>query len=186
MGRTLKAIGILFSPAVLLGAPLAGAQVTSTGGNYTQPAAGPPVVAYGAELPPELPGMAFGMAKDKFVDIIMAKNLTPVTNTAKTMFLVQPPGAPYKSVVYFFDSNAGPILSEIELRFADEAHALAYYLDKYPGQYGPGSDYVHNDSKLGYAIKAWCNQTKIYVVATMPNTRWSTALENSGGARCKG
>lgn len=171
---------------MLFGAPLAGAQATSSLGNYTPPVAGPPAVAYGADLPAELPGMSFGMAKQDFVDIIEGKKLTPVTNTAKTMFLVQPPGAAYTSVVYFFDSNAGPILNEIELRFADEAHALAYFNSKYPGQYGAGSDYVHNDGKTGYSIKAWCNQTKVYVVATMPNTRWAGALESKGGARCRG
>src|SRR5262249_49158284 len=121
-----------------------------------------------------------------FLDIIASKNLTPVTNSSKTMFLVQPQGAPYTSVVYFFDSNAGPILNEIELRFADETKAQAYFMARYPPRYGAGSDYVHTVAAPGYSIKAWCNQTKVYVVATMPNTRWASALSNNTGARCRG
>jgi hypothetical protein len=163
----------VLSAAACLGAPLANSQVTSTPGNYTAQPAGPPAVAYADDLPPEIPGTAFGMAKDAFVGIIESKKLQPVTNTAKTMFLVQPPGAAYNSVVYFFDSNAGPILSEIELRFADEAKAQAYFTAKYPPQYGAGSQYIHGKVDLPYRVVAWTNQSKVYVVATMQNTRWS-------------
>ena len=172
MGRTLfTSLGAaVLSAAILLGAPMAAAQ--------TAPAKASPLMeamanyTYVPELPEEIPGVGFTMPKQAFLDLLASKKLTYTTNAAKNMFLVQPPGAPYGSVVYFFNSNAGEILTEIEIRCADDAGAKAYFDAAYKPQEYNG-DYFRSDGVSAYRVKAWRFQSKVYVVVTMTDTRWA-------------
>ncbi|HVY89902.1 MAG TPA: hypothetical protein VG942_13615 [Hyphomonadaceae bacterium] len=154
---------VALAAALLLGAPIAAAQ--------TPPAPKQAAYTYSDQLPAEIPGVGFEMPKQAFMDALAAKKLTPTTNEAKTMFLVQPAGAPYNNVVYFFNSPAGEILTEIEIRFASEAQAKAYFDAKYRKDYGY-ADYIKSDGISAYKVKAWSFQNKVFVVAMMANTRW--------------
>lgn len=179
----IRSVAVAAAVASVAGMPAlaqtqAQAQTQAPAGVYVSPnaAAGPEGYTYREAFPKEVPGLGFAMSKQAFLDIVEAQKLTLTTNTSKSMFLVQPAGAPYTSVVYFFDSNAGPILTEMELRFADAAKARAYFEDKFPvseRRYG-SSDYLKNDGVHGYSVKAWTHLTKVYIVSTMPETRWAS------------
>jgi hypothetical protein len=173
MGRALSIIGA----AMLLGAPLALAQTAPASNAPAASAQAEPAYFYEMVFPVEIPGLGFAMPKQAFLDVIAAKQLTPTTNAAKNMFLVQPAGAPYSSAVYFFNSKAGEILTEIELRFADDARAKAYFDQRFlEKQRNRDNEWVYRDSALPYAAVAWRHDTKVYIVVTMTNTRWSALL----------
>lgn len=159
---------------MIAAAPLAAAQTP------TQPAA--PVeeafgYAYHEYFPEMFSGVGFTMQKTHFLEYLADRQMTYNANTSKTMFAVATPGAPFTSVVFFFYSNAGEILTEIELRFADETQAKAYRDVHYPGKASltPGAplEFIVQDIGSSYRAKAWQFKEKVYFVAAMPNTRWS-------------
>lgn len=171
--RNLIRSGVIGLAATLLVAPIVAAQTPPVS---ALAAANPDGYSYKDAFPVEIPGLGFAMSKQDFLDVLAAKKLTPTTNGDKTMFLVQPRGAAYTSVVYFFNSNAGPILTELEVRFADNARAKAWFDAKFPQQtrrYG-GEEYFSNDGVRSYSVKAWCFGQKVFIVATMPETRWAS------------
>lgn len=164
----------LLAAGLMLAAPHAGAQTP------TQPTA--PVEAafgygYHQYFPQAFSGVGFTMPKQAFLDHLAERRMTYNANTSKTMFAVATPGAPFTSVVFFFNSNAGEILTEIELRFADETQAKAYRDVHYPGKASltPGAplEFIVQDIGSSYRAKAWQFKEKVYFVAAMPNTRWS-------------
>jgi hypothetical protein len=61
---------------------------------------------------------------------------------------------------------------EIEIRFADEAQALAYFIAKFPKVNVQG-DYFAHDGVSSYRVKAWRFKSKVFIVAVVPNTRWA-------------
>lgn len=174
MGRTLfTSFGaVLLSAAILLGAPTAATQTPQATANAFSTAM--ENYTYVPELPEEILGVGYMMPKQAFLDLLASRKLTYTTNASKNMFLVQPTGAPYGSVVYFFNSPAGEILTEIEIRFADDAAAKAYFDASYAPQQVNG-EYFRHDGVSAYQVKAWRFQSKVYVVAMMRNTRWAGA-----------
>ncbi len=168
MGQTLS---ILLGAAILLGAPVAAAQTTSAPA-ADAPSTTQPAHTYATVLPQDVPGIGFEMQKQAFLDLLAARGLTYATNKAADMFAVSPAGAPFNSAVYFFNSKACTCLTEIELRFADDAQAKAYFDARYSPQNISGDYFFHNGVST-YRVKAWRFQSKVYVVATIPNTRWA-------------
>jgi hypothetical protein len=74
--------------------------------------------------------------------------------------------------VYLFNSPACDCLTEIEIRFADEAQALAYFIAKFLKVNIQG-EYVAHDGFSTYGVKAWRFKSKVFVVAVVANTRWA-------------
>jgi hypothetical protein len=161
MGRILFT---LLGAAVLLGAPLAGAQTPpeKPGHTYTYP-----------ELfPAEIAGIGFEFPRQGFIELLAARKLNHRANSQANVFAVGVAGAPFTETVYFFNSPACDCLTEIEIRFADEAQALAYFLAKFPKVNIQG-EYVAHDGVSTYGVKAWRFKSKVFVVAVVPNTRWA-------------
>lgn len=154
----------LICAALLLGAPLAAAE--------TLPASPPAAYAYQDAFPGQVAGAGFEMPRQTFMDLLAAQGLTYRTNTAADVVAVATNGAPFSEVVYFFNSDACDCLTEIEIRFADEASAIAYFNTKYPLQDIEGEYFAHDGVSL-YRVNAWRFKTKVYLVAILPNTRWS-------------
>jgi hypothetical protein len=131
-----------------------------------------PVYDYARLFPEQFPGVGFNMPKQTFLDMLASRGLASTSNSAKTMFGVSPAGAPFTQVVFFFNSNAGEILTEIEVRFADANAAKAWFDARYTPQSIDG-DFFAADPALTYRAKAWQFGPKVYLVAAMLNTRWS-------------
>jgi hypothetical protein len=161
MSRTASA---LFSAAAMLAAPVTTAQ--------TPPEAAMPAYTHQSVFPGQIAGIGFEMPKQSFVDLLVSSNLTYRSDSAATIFAVATSDTPFSEVVYFFNSEACQCLTEIEIRFADEAQATAYFNAKFPLQDSEG-DYSAYDGVVTYRMKAWRFKSKVYVVAVLPNTRWS-------------
>ena len=161
MSRTLSA---LLCAAAMLAAPATTAQ--------TPPDAAMPAYTYQSAFPGQIAGIGFEIPKQSFVDLLVSNNLNYRSNSAATVFAVATSDTPFSEVVYFFNSEACQCLTEIEIRFADEAQSTAYFNTKFPLQDFEG-DYSAFDGVATYRMKAWRFQTKVYVVAVLPNTRWS-------------
>jgi hypothetical protein len=165
---------VLIGAAVLLGAQMAAAQTPPPSNASGAAAQAEPAYFYQLVFPAEIPGLGFAMPKQVFLDVLAAKKLTHTANAANNMFLVSPPGAPYSGAVYFFNSKAGEILTEMELRFADDVKAKAYFDARFlPEDRNSDNEWVYRDSALPYAVKIWRFQSKVYIVVTMANTRWA-------------
>jgi hypothetical protein len=159
-----RMLSTLLGAAVLLGAPLAAAQTPpeSPGHTYTYP-----------ELfPTEIDGIGFEFPRQGFVELLAARALNHRANGDANVFAVGVAGAPFTETVYFFNSRACDCLTEIEIRFADEAQALAYFIAKFPKVNIQG-EYVAHDGRSTYGVKAWRFKSKVFVVAVVPNTRWA-------------
>lgn len=167
MGQTLS---IMLSVATLLAAPVAVAQTPTAPVSETP--ATTPGYSYATAMPQEIPGVGFETQKQAFLDILASKGLTYATNANADMFGVSPPGAPFRTAVYFFNSNACTCLTEIELRFNDDAQAKTYFDARYTPQNVKGEYFFHDGVSI-YRIKAWRFQSKVYVVAVLENTRWA-------------
>ena len=161
MGRLLFA---LLGVAVLLGAPLASAQ--------TPPETPGHVYTYPELFPAEIAGIGFEFPSQGCIDLLAAKKLNHRANGDVNVFTVGVAGAPFTETVYFFNSPACDCLTEIEIRFADEAHALAYFIAKFPKVNVQG-DYFAHDGVSSYRVKAWRFKSKVFIVAVVPNTRWA-------------
>jgi hypothetical protein len=161
MGRILFT---LLGAAVLLGAPLAGAQTPpeKPGHTYTYPEL----------VPAEIAGIGFEFPRQGFIELLAARKLNHRANSQANVFAVGVAGAPFTETVYFFNSPACDCLTEIEIRFADEAQALAYFIAKFPKVNIQG-EYVAHDGVSTYGVKAWRFKSKVFVVAVVPNTRWA-------------
>lgn len=154
----------LLCGAVLLGAPLAAAQT---------PAEAPDqAYTYPELFPAEIAGIGFEFPRQGFIDLLAARKLNHRANSQANVFAVGVAGAPFTETVYFFNSPACDCLTEIEIRFADEAQALAYFIAKFPKVNIQG-EYVAHDGVSTYGVKAWRFKSKVFVVAVVPNTRWS-------------
>lgn len=158
------AVSRLICAALLLGAPIAAAE--------TPPASPPTAYTYQDAFPGQVAGAGFEMPRQTFMDLLAAQGLTYRTNTAADIVAVATNGAPFIEVVYFFNSDACDCLTEIEIRFADEASAIAYFNTKYPSQDMQGEYFAHDGVSL-YRVNAWRFNTTVYLVAILPNTRWS-------------
>lgn len=154
----------LICAALLLGAPVAAAE--------TLPAPHPAAYPYQDAFPGQVAGAGFEIPRQTFLDLLAAQGLTYRTNTAADVFAVATNGAAFTEVVYFFNSDACDCLTEIEIRFADEAAAAAYFNTKYPSQDIQGEYFAYDGASL-YRVNAWRFKTKVYLVAILPNTRWS-------------
>lgn len=154
----------LICAALLLGAPVAAAE--------TLPAPHPAVYPYQEAFPGQVSGAGFEIPRQTFLDLLAAQGLTYRTNTAADVFAVATNGAAFTEVVYFFNSDACDCLTEIEIRFADEASAAAYFNTMYPSQDIQGEYFAYDGVSL-YRVNAWRFKTKVYLVAILPNTRWS-------------
>ncbi len=161
MGRT---FWLVLAAALLTGAPMAAAQ--------TPDAIGQAAYKYQDTLPEQLPGVGFEIPRQAFVDILISRGLAYRTTTAGDVFAVALPGAPFVEVVYFFNSDACDCLTEIEIRFADDAQAVAYFQAKFPSVNVRGEFFGH-DRISAYGMKAWRFGSKVFVVAILPNTRWA-------------
>lgn len=161
MGRT---VTMLLGAAILLGAPLAAAQ--------TPPAAAVHTYTYQSVFPEQVAGVGFETPRQSFLDLLASKGLTYRANAAANVFAVAPAEAPFIEVVYFFNSAACDCLTEIEVRFADDAQSMAYFNAKFPSQNIHG-EYVAHDGVSTYRVKAWRFRSKVFVVAIVPNTRWA-------------
>lgn len=161
MARTLS---MLLGAAILLGAPVVAAQTPS--------AAAVHAYTYQSAFPEQVAGVGFELPRQDFLDLLAAKRLTYRANTAANVFVVATADAPLSEVVYFFNSAACDCLTEIEIRFADEAQSMAYFNAKFPSQNIQG-EYVAHDGVSTYRMKAWRFRSKVFVVAIVPNTRWA-------------
>jgi hypothetical protein len=161
MGRTLS---MLMGAAILLCTPQAAAQ--------PPPASVQAAYRYQDTLPEQLPGVGFETPRQAFLEILTSGGVTYRTNTAANIFAVSLPGAPFAEVVYFFNSAACECLTEIEVRFADEAQAVAYFIAKFPSVNIQGEYFAHDGSST-YRVKAWRFKSKVFVVGVIPNTRWA-------------
>ena len=159
-----QAISLLLGATLFMSAPLAAAQ--------TPTASGQAAYRYQDALPEQLPGVGFEIPRQAFLDLLTSRALIYRANTAANMFAVALPGAPFVEAVYFFNSPACDCLTEIELRFADDAQALAYFNAKFPRVNVQG-EYVAHDGVSTYGMKAWRFKSKVFVVAVVPNTRWA-------------
>jgi len=154
----------LLSAAALLAAPLAAAQA---------PAEAPPhTYTYPAVFPTEIAGIGFEFPRPAFIDLLAARGLNHRANGEANVFAVAPAGAPFIETLYFFNSPACDCLTEIEIRFADDAQAIAYFNAKFPSVNIQG-EYVVHDGVSTYGVKAWRFKSKVFVVAIVPNTRWA-------------
>jgi hypothetical protein len=161
MGRILST---LLGAAVLLGAPLATAQ--------TPPDAATVAYTYPNVFPTEIAGIGFEFPRQGFIDLLAARKLNHRANSQGNVFAVGVPGAPFTEAVYFFNSPACDCLTEIEIRFADEAQATAYFNAKFPSVDAQG-EHVAYDGVSNYRVKAWRFRSKVFVVAVVSNTRWA-------------
>jgi hypothetical protein len=161
MGRTFS---LVLGAMLLLGAPIAAPQ--------TPEAAGQAAYKYQDTLPEQLPGVGLETPRQAFLDILTSRGLAYRTNTAADVFAVALPGGPFVEVVYFFNSSACDCLTEIEIRFADDAQAVAYFTAKFPSVNIRGEFFGH-DGVSSYRVKAWRFTSKVYVVGIMPDTRWA-------------
>lgn len=155
--------------AMALAAPQAAAQT---------PPAAPPAATVAAAypytnlFPREFPGVGFTMPKQAFLDMISARQLAFTANGGNTVFAVAVPDAPFREVVFFFNSDAGEYLTEIEIRFADDEKARAFFTAAYSPRNAEG-DFVLHDGVSPYRAKAWQFRNRVYLVAAMLNTRWA-------------
>lgn len=161
MGRLLFT---LLGAAALLGAPLASAQAPAEQPGYAY--------TYPELFPAEIAGIGFEFPRQGFVELLAARVLNHRANGDANVFAVGLAGAPYTETVHFFNSPACDCLTEIEIRFADEAQALAYFIAKFPNVNIQG-EYVAHDGRSAYGVKAWRFKSKVFVVAVIPNTRWA-------------
>jgi hypothetical protein len=161
MARTFST---LICAALLLGAPVAAAE--------TLPAPHPAAYPYQDAFPGQVAGAGFEIPRQTFLDLLAAQGLTYRTNTAADVVAVATNGAAFTEVVYFFNSDACDCLTEIEIRFADETSAAAYFNTKFPSQDIQGEYFGHDGVSL-YRVNAWRFKSKVYLVAILPNTRWS-------------
>jgi len=161
MARTFST---LICAALLLGAPVAAGE--------TLQASPPTAYTYQDAFPGQVAGAGFEIPRQKFTDLLAAQGLTYRTNTAADVVAVAINGAAFIEVVYFFNSDACDCLTEIEIRFADEASAAAYFNTKFPSQDIQGEYFAHDGVSL-YRVNAWHFKTKVYLVAILPNTRWA-------------
>lgn len=126
---------------------------------------------YAGLFPGAVPGTRFLMSLETFKASLDASGLGHQSNSAGTAFLVNTPDAAHSAIVYFFNSNLGPLLTEIEIRFADEAAAKSYFQEAYPPN--AGGEYSAYREADGYRVKAWQFSNKIFFVAVLKSTRWS-------------
>jgi len=131
-----------------------------------------------AELFPDIfPTVGFTMRKDVFIEYLAERKMTYRTNNAEDVIFVDTPGTPFTSVIVSFNSNVGRVLTEFEVRFADEAQAKAYAAKMYPVPAplyeGHEPEFYASDPGSSYRAKAWQFQNKVFLVATMANTRWA-------------
>lgn len=135
---------------------------------------------YGDLFPAEISGVRFKMPKQECLDLLAVKGLGVQANSENSMFLVDFTGAAFSSIMLRFDSNAGPVLTEIEMRFPDETAAKAYAEAHFPVSKNEhpiftdtSTDFFAASPSDTYRVKAWQFNNKIFFVAVMPNTRWS-------------
>jgi hypothetical protein len=159
-----RMLSTLLGVAVLLGASLAAAQTPTepSGHAYT----------YTELFPAEIAGIGFEFPRQGFIDLLAARKLNHRANGDANVFAVGVAGAPFTETVYFFNSPACDCLTEIEIRFADEAQALAYFIAKFLKVNIQG-EYVAHDGFSTYGVKAWRFKSKVFVVAVVANTRWA-------------
>jgi len=155
---------MLMGAAILLGAPQAAAQTPS--------ASGQAAYSYQDTLPEQLPGVGLEIPRQAFLDILASKGLTYRTTTTGDIFAVSLPGAPFVEAVYFFNSAACDCLTEVEIRFADDAQAVAYFQAKFPSVNVRGEFFGYDGSST-YRVKAWRFKSKVFVVGVIPDTRWA-------------
>ncbi len=159
-----RTLSILMCTALLLGTPVAAAEPL--------PAPHQSAYPYQDAFPGQVGGAGFEIPRQTFLDLLAAQGLTYRTNAAADIFAVATSGAAFTEVVYFFNSDACDCLTEIEIRFADEAGAAAYFNTKFPSQDSQGEYFAHDGASL-YRVNAWRFNAKVYLVAILPNTRWS-------------
>ena len=140
-----RMLSTLLGVAVLLGASLAAAQTPTqpSGHAYT----------YTELFPAEIAGIGFEFPRQGFLDLLAARKLNHRANGDANVFAVGVAGAPFTETVYFFNSPACDCLTEIEIRFADEAQALAYFIAKFLKVNIQG-EYVAHDGFSTYGVKA--------------------------------
>lgn len=158
-----RLLSTLLGAAVLLGALLAAAQTPTepSGHAYT----------YTELFPAEIAGIGFEFPMQGFIDLLAAGKLNHRANGDANVFAVGLAGAPYTETVHFFNSPACDCLTEIEIRFADEAQALAYFIAKFPKVNIEGEYFAHGGFST-YGVKPWRFKSKVFVVAVVPSTRW--------------
>ena len=127
---------------------------------------------YASLFPGAVPGTHFLLSAETFKSSLTATGLGYQPNSAGTAFLVNTPDAAHAAIVYYFNSNLGPILTEIEIRFPDEAAATSYFLSAYPPNVSGGEFSGYRETE-GYRVKAWQFSNKVFFVAVLENTRWS-------------
>ena len=140
-----RMLSTLLGVAVLLGASLAAAQTPTepSGHAYT----------YTELFPAEIAGIGFEFPRQGFIDLLAARKLNHRANGDANVFAVGVAGAPFTETAYFFNSPACDCLTEIEIRFADEAQALAYFIAKFLKVNIQG-EYVAHDGFSTYGVKA--------------------------------
>lgn len=130
------------------------------------------VYVYSRYFPKEISGVGFKMPKTEFLAKLQTLNIDFKANRDNDRFLVSVPGAKYKEVIYDFGSNAGEILTEIEIRFTDSIAAEMYFNKHYSPQQEDGKFGIFNETAQ-FRGKAWHFGHKIFFVAVMADTRWS-------------
>ncbi|MGJ8562001.1 MAG: hypothetical protein ACSHXY_00490 [Alphaproteobacteria bacterium] len=130
------------------------------------------VYVYPKYFPKEISGVGFTMPKSAFLKTLKEKNVKFQAGRDNDKFLVTIPGADFTGVIYDFSSNAGEILTEIEMRFADAGTAKTYFDANYSPQHPNGDFGVFNET-APFRAKAWQFGHKIFFVAVMADTRWS-------------
>ena len=129
-------------------------------------------LSYTGLFPAEIAGIGFEFPRQGFIDLLAARKLKHRANGDANVFAVGVAGAPFTETVYFFNSPACDCLTETELRFADEAQALAYFIATFPKVNIQGEYFAH-DGVSTYGVKAWRFKSKVFVVAVVTNTRWA-------------
>jgi len=174
-----RVLSILIAGSMIsLVTTLAVAQTTTQPATEATAAAEEPFgYPYADLFPDAFPDVGFTMRKDAFIEYLVERKMTYRTNNAKDVLFVDTPGTPFTSAIVSFNSNVGPILTEFEVRFADEAQAKAYAAAKYPLParlyQGHEPEFSASDPGSSYRAKAWQFQNKVFLVATMANTRWA-------------
>jgi len=132
-----------------------------------------PTYAYHELFPETGIPVGFKMSKKDFLYYVEQADIETRSNSSETMFLISPANKPYTGVVYDFSSNLGEVLTEIEIRFADENLAASYFADHYPPTGESQGDFIKFEEEHMFRVKAWQFGNKIFFVGVLENTRWS-------------